>query len=70
MNRIIYALGQKREWRIETGYMFHSMWNAADETPGRIRINHTWRVTLTADVPLKKKQERSTAILSMLTKTK
>lgn len=50
---ILYALDKNREWRIETGYMFHSIWNPADEDPfRRIRINHTWRVTLTADAPL------------------
>lgn len=51
---IVYALDKNKEWRIETGYMFHSMWNAADEKAGRIRINNTWRVTLTADAPLRK----------------
>ncbi len=52
---LIYALDKDRLWRIETGYMFLSMWNAPENEPGRQRINHTWRITLTGDVPLRKK---------------
>lgn len=52
---LIYALDKDRVWRVETGYMFHSMWNAPESEAGRERINHTWRITLTGDVPLSKK---------------
>lgn len=52
---LIYALDKDRLWRIETGYMFLSMWNAPENEPGRQRLNHTWRITLTGDVPLRKK---------------
>lgn len=56
---VIFALDEKREWRIETGYMFQSVWNAADEERILVRMNHTWRVTLTADVALcKSKKEK------------
>jgi len=51
---IIYALAPDRHWRIETGYMFQSVWNAVDDPISRTRINHTWRVTITADAPLRK----------------
>jgi hypothetical protein len=52
----IYALNKVREWRIDTGYMFQGVWNSSDTEPGRERVNHTIRVTLTGDVPLSKKK--------------
>jgi hypothetical protein len=60
---IIYALDKQREWRLETGYMFQSMWNPAEQDPNeRIRINHTWRITLTADAPLRRKPKQPNKI--------
>lgn len=49
---VIYAFDRNRFWRIETGYMFHSMWEAPETAQGRTRINHTLRVSLTGDIPL------------------
>jgi len=51
---VIYSLDDNHYWRIETGYMFHSMWESPESVSGRERINHTWRITLTGDIPLKK----------------
>lgn len=48
-----YALNLKRELRIELGYMHQSFWKSADTDKGKSRVNHTIRLTVTADLPLK-----------------
>jgi Protein of unknown function (DUF2490) len=56
-NRIYAGLGiyldERKKWRFETGYMFQSSWNSPEDMPGRKRINHTWRITITSDAPFK-----------------
>jgi len=48
-----YSLDKKREIRLELGYMNQSFWKSADTENGRSRINHTIRITLTTDLPMK-----------------
>jgi len=48
---LLFALDDAREWRIESGYMFQSTFNAAEDQEGKRRVNHTFRITITSDVP-------------------
>jgi hypothetical protein len=50
----LFALDQKRETRIELGYMWQGMYNSADYQDGHKRINHTFRITFTSDLPMKR----------------
>ncbi len=50
---LIFYLDQKRLWRLETGYMYQSTFNSADDASGRKRINHTLRMTITSDAPFR-----------------
>lgn len=51
---MVYALDPKREFRIEVGYMNQSFWKSADTEEGRSRVNHTLRISITSDYPLKR----------------
>lgn len=50
----IFALDKKKQTHIETGYMWQGMYNSADYQDGHKRINHTFRVTFTSDLPMKR----------------
>lgn len=50
-----YSLDKHQEIRMEVGYMNQSFWRSADTESGRSRINHTIRLTLTTDLPMKHK---------------
>lgn len=52
---LIFYLDEKRLWRLETGYMLQSTWRSGDDEHGLKRTNHTFRVTITSDAPLRKK---------------
>jgi hypothetical protein len=49
-----YSLDKRREIRLEVGYMNQIFWKSPDTESGLSRMNHTIRVTLTADLPLKR----------------
>jgi len=42
---------QKKDWRIETGYMFQQVFEGSDEATGHRRINHAFRLSLVSDAP-------------------
>jgi hypothetical protein len=52
---LIFYLDEKRLWRLETGYMLQSVLNSGDNEHGLKRTNHTLRVTITSDVPFRKR---------------
>lgn len=45
-------LDDKKEWRLELGYMNQPNFSGSPDTNDKARMNHALRVTLTADVPL------------------
>ena len=49
----MYSLDKKREIRLELGYMNQSFFESVDTRSGRSRVNHTIRITITADYPMK-----------------
>nr|WP_198999620.1 DUF2490 domain-containing protein [Flavobacterium sp. ASV13] len=50
-----YSLDKRREIRLELGYMNQIFWKSPDTESGLSRMNHTFRITLTTDLPFKRK---------------
>jgi hypothetical protein len=51
-----YSLDKKREIRMELGYMNQIFWKTPNTVSGLSRMNHTIRLTLTTDLPFKRKE--------------
>lgn len=51
-----YSLDKRREIRMELGYMNQIFFKSADTESGLSRMNHTIRITLTTDLPFKRKE--------------
>ncbi|HSY62519.1 MAG TPA: DUF2490 domain-containing protein [Cytophaga sp.] len=47
-------LDEKKEWRLEFGYMNQPNFTGSPDTNEKARINHALRVTLTSDIPFRR----------------
>ena len=57
-NRLFGGIGinldENKLWRLEVGYMYQPVFKTSVDVEGKSRVNHTLRVTIATDIPIKK----------------
>ena len=53
---LIFALDQKRLWRLEAGYSLQTVFKSSSAATGLRRVNHVFSITLKSDAPFRIKR--------------